>query len=198
MTSNSLQQTIWRSSQVVRGVLLLLGFAFFTLSLPAQDTLPDLMKAPEHSAHRATLYSAVLPGLGQVYNQKYWKVPVIYAGFATLGYFIATNTKEYRKFRDAYNYVSSGDSTGIPNEYATKYTTSSLLQGREYYQRNMELSYILSGVLYILNIVDAAVDAHLWDFDVSDDLSLRVAPAVNSSGWNSRPVTGLSLQLTFK
>jgi len=136
--------------------------------------------------------------MGQAYNRKYWKVPVIYTGFATLGYFISMNTSEYRKFREAYNYVSSGDSTGAPNEYVSKYTSAGLLQGREYYRRNMELSYILTGVLYILNVVDAAVDAHLWDFDVGEDLSLQVRPTLYPLGPRYPMGGGLSLQLSFR
>lgn len=182
----------------IRSFLICLLIACLSLNNQAQDSLPDFRSEPVHSPHRATLYSTLIPGLGQAYNKKYWKIPVIYAGFATLGYFIASNTVEYRKFRDAYNFISSGDTTGVPNEYATKYTSTSLLQGREYYRRNMELSYILSGVLYILNIVDAAVDAHFWDFDVGEDLSIRIQPGVYPMGSMHAPAASLSLQLSFK
>lgn len=158
---------------ILLALLALAGRNGISQSLKTQDTL-----IKQHSPHKATLYSAMLPGLGQAYNRKYWKVPVIYVGFATIGYFVDMNTKEYRKFKEAYNYKASGDSTWTNNEYVFKYSQSSLLQGRNYYRRNMELSYILGAALYFLNIIDAAVDAHLLDFDVGEDLSLRVQPSL--------------------
>jgi hypothetical protein len=129
-----------------------------------------------HSPKKAALYSSFLPGLGQAYNHKYWKIPIIYAGFAATGYFISSNGKLYRDFRDAYAFKSTASTGDPPNEYAIRYSTDQLLTAREYYRRNLEVSWIVTGVWYILNIVDATVDAHFFDYDISDDLSLQIKP----------------------
>jgi hypothetical protein len=153
-----------------------------------------------HSAKKATIYSAVLPGLGQAYNKKYWKIPIIYAGFGTLIYFINFNGKEYRKFREAYNIVATGDSTNFENnEYVVKYNANltQLQEGRNYYRRNLELNYILTGLLYILNIVDASVDANLYDFDMGDDLSLSFDPIRSQNIFLPEPNFGLTLRMKF-
>lgn len=153
-----------------------------------------------HSAKKATLYSAVLPGLGQAYNKKYWKIPIIYAGFGTLFYFIGVNGSEYHKFRDAYTIVATGDTANFNNnEYIVKYEANltQLEEGRNYYRRNLELNYILTGLLYILNIIDASVDANLYNFDVSDDISLRFEPVRSQNVFVSRPSMGLTLTMKF-
>lgn len=137
---------------------------------PATDTLAPRV----HSPRKATLYSMALPGLGQVYNKKYWKVPVIYAGLGALVYMGTLNTAEYKRWHEAYLYKINQDTGG--NELADKYDATQLKSQSDYYLRNVELTYILGSVLYILNMVDAAVDAHLFDYDISDDLSLRVNP----------------------
>lgn len=179
--------------------LILCGFLFLSHSptFAQQDRQTDTVITSAHSPHKATIYSAILPGLGQAYNRKYWKIPIIYGGFATLGYFIHTNTKEYHKFRDAYNYVSSGDTIPINNDYVSRYTLSGLQQGRNYYRRNMELTYILSAALYILNILDATVDAHLTEFDVGEDLSLKIQPGLIPGAQGQAPRASLSLTLRF-
>jgi len=126
------------------------------------------------SPKKATLM-ALMPGLGQVYNHKYWKVPIVYAGFAVLGYFIVTNTHEFHIFRDAYNATAD---TATKNPYALKYSPSQLRIVRDYYRRNMQLSYILTGAWYILQILDANVDAHLTHWNISNNLSLEVEPVI--------------------
>lgn len=153
-----------------------------------------------HSAKKATIYSAILPGLGQAYNKKYWKIPIIYAGFGTLIYFINMNGKEYRGFRDAYNIVATGDTANFQNnEYVVRYNANltQLQEGRNYYRRNLELNYILSGLLYILQIIDASVDANLYDFSVSDDLSLGFDPVHSHNIFRPEPSIGLTLRMKF-
>lgn len=141
---------------------------------------------------RATLLSAVLPGAGQVYNRRYWKVPVLYGGAFALGYFINLNHKEYLLARDSYLQVRAGK----PDYYRGFYNTEQLVQLREYWRRNRDLLIIVSGFVYLLNIADAAVDAHLSGFDVGDDLSLDAGPAfIPLPG--RLPAPGLRLTLTF-
>lgn len=165
------------------------------VEIEAFDTTQSVLT---HSPQRATLYSMVLPGLGQAYNQKYWKIPIVYAGFGVLGYFIVLYRSEFVKYREAYDYLTIGDqSIPIDNEYAYKYSTDQLVQGRDWYRRNMEFTYILTGVWYLLNVLDAVVDAHLFDYDVSDDLSIRFKPVIENSQLNSKVIPSASLTFRF-
>lgn len=167
--------------------------------------LTDTVKVKRpHSAKKATYLSMALPGLGQAYNKKYWKIPVIYTGAGVIYYFAHTNNTEYRLTRRAYNYVVNGDTHQSDNPYLGKgYTASDLQELRDYYRRNMELSWIIMGLWYILNIVDAAVDAHLFDYDVSENLSLHLEPVIQTQGLQpgmlgySPPQTGLKIAIKF-
>lgn len=152
----------------------------------------------KHSPHKATLYSMVLPGLGQAYNKKYWKIPIVYAGFGALTYFIISNRNEYVKYRDAYDYVTHGDTAfPINNEYINKYDPEQLISGRDYYRRNLEFTYILTGLWYIMNILDATVDAHLYDYDISDDLSIRLGPIYDQARFRPNFTPGITLTYRF-
>ena len=157
----------------------------------------DTVFVKSHSPTKAAIFSAVLPGLGQGYNKKYWKIPIVYAGFGLISYFIISNTGEYKKYKEAYNYVASGDSSYIDNDYVGKYDEQQLMDGKNYHRRNMELSYIIGGLWYILNIIDASVDAHFFDYDVSEDLTIRVDPVMHIRRHDFRPVTGVKLTVKF-
>lgn len=159
---------------------LILIFVFcHPLFLNAQQKVDSLVKI--HSPVKASIYSAILPGAGQFYNHKYWKIPVIYGAMAGLGYLAKTNNSRYTDFKTAYRYRIDGDS-GTTDNYTDIYTDNDLKLLRDYYRRNRDLSLIFIGLFYVLNIVDASVDAHLYYFDISDDLSLNLAPAVYSQG----------------
>jgi hypothetical protein len=146
----------------------------------------------KHSPGKAAIYSAICPGLGQIYNKKYWKLPIIYGAGGTLAYFVAYNQLKYEKFRDAY-------ANGIPNEPAYIdggfYDYDILEKGRDFYRRYRDRSVLGFGVVYLLNIVDAMVDAHFFYFDVSDDLSLQLEPAMlNGPGLTSALGIGLNFR----
>lgn len=130
-----------------------------------------------HSPKRAAIFSAVIPGAGQIYNRKYWKAPIVWAGLGVSAYFIRENTTEYRRYKDAYIAVTDGDATTI-DEFNGQYSPESLLNVTETYRRWRDLSYIAIGAVYILNILDATVDAHFVRFDVSPDLSVGVGPSL--------------------
>ncbi|MEA3478109.1 MAG: DUF5683 domain-containing protein [Bacteroidota bacterium] len=174
-------------------------FIFRPNTLHAQQSNPaDTVMVKKHSPRKASIMSAVLPGLGQAYNKKYWKIPIIYAGLGAFAYFIASNNSEYQKYKDAYNYVISGDTTWTDNDYAKKYTADQLQQSKDYYKRNKELSMILGCLWYILQIVDASVDAHFFEYDVTDDLSIRIDPMLEPQKQFNFNGTVQGVKLTFK
>lgn len=177
--------------------ILLMGNAFHV------NAQTDSVKI--HSAKKAAIKSAIIPGWGQIYNKQYWKIPIIYAGFGTLAYFINFNQKKYSKYRNAYIIRTDNDITTIDNfdcdnkvtvtEYDTCYTTDNLLTLKDYYRRNRDLTYILTAAMYFLNIIDANVYGHLFHFDISDDLSLYAQPIILYS--LNENYTGIKLSFNF-
>jgi len=171
-------------------------------SFTSEKSVIDTVSAARmHSPHKATLYSMILPGMGQAYNKKYWKIPIVYAGFGVFYYLIRFNDKEYKLWRDAYYHsLVNEDGTEPPvNEYDRLYGDNPevLLSQKNFYRRNRDLNYILSGVWYLLNIVDATVDAHLFSWDVDEDLSLRLEPHIYNGFTSYKPTGGLKLSLRF-
>ena len=152
--------------------------------------------AKEHSATKALLWS-LLPGAGQVYNHQAWKIPIIYTAFAGAGYFIYTNGTNMVKFKKEYLYRVNNDGATQWAAYAN-YPTSNIYNLYQAYNKNFQLSVIIAAAFYGLNLVDAYVFGHLFDYDISDDVSLRASPtmlAVPDYPLPSAP--GLSLTLTF-
>lgn len=150
-----------------------------------QETLP---KNPK----KATILSAILPGAGQVYNEKAWKVPLIYGGIITDAYFIGFNNKRYQSFKEALNAFDEGE----PNEFPTL-NRDGLVRNVDYWRRNRDITILLMGVIYALNIIDANVDAHLSGFEISDDLALKVEPKMERFSANTNNL-GVSLKLNFR
>ena len=153
------------------------------LVVPRADTL--LIKSPRHklSPRKATLLSLALPGLGQIYNRSYWKLPIIYGGFGALGYFVVTNRQLYQEYSDAYLVKLRNPNAVVPVDiYADLRSPASYKSGRDFYRRNYELSIILTVALWALNMVDANVDAHMKTFDLSDDISFRIRPGAAAPG----------------
>lgn len=147
-----------------------------------------------HSPRKASILSAVLPGAGQVYNRKYWKAPIVIGGLGVSYYFIRENNGQYQRYKDAYLALTDND-PGTVDEFEGRFSAQSLLNVADTYRRWRDLSYIAIGAVYILNIVDASVDAHFVRFDVGRDLSLQVAPSLSTA---ARGAPGLSLLLTLR
>jgi len=181
-----------------------LGIFFLTLTpgrLAGQsriDTIPmtDAEFMQGHNPRKASLYSAVLPGLGQIYNKKWWKVPIIYAGFGVMTYFIYFNTDEYLTYRSAMIESQYGNTNGNYAYLVNKYSLEELTSAAEYYRRNLEISVLITTLWYILNIVDATVDAHLYTYDINDNLSLRISPDLALPG-NYSPQIQAGIKLSF-
>lgn len=141
--------------------------------------------------------SAALPGLGQVYNGKWWKVPIIYGAFGGLIYSAVFNDMRCRTYKQAY-LIRIDDDPNTTDQFVGKYSDANLRQLVDKYQRNRDLSLIFTGAFYALNIIDAAVDAHLKNFDVSDDLSFKVRPSFQQVGPNGMPTPVLALTLRLR
>ena len=148
---------------------------------------------------RATTLAMMFPGAGQFYNKSYWKVPIVLGAFATMGYLIDWNSRGYQRYRTAYNQYPN-------NEFASRSNPPSqanLKNWRDNFRRNRDLCIIITAGAYLLSVVEAHVDAHLKDFDVSDDLALRVEPTmIDMSSFISDqntgyPGVGLSMKLNF-
>lgn len=137
------------------------------------------------SVKKATTLAMICPGAGQIFNKSYWKVPFVIGGFATMIYVIDWNNRGYTRFKTAYSkvveYEADPDSypDGYFDEFEGRYAASYLKSIRDDYRRNRDLAIILTAGLYVLQIVDAHVDAHLQDYDISDDLTLNIAPAID-------------------
>lgn len=146
-----------------------------------------------HSPRRATLYSAILPGAGQIYNRKYWKAPIVWGGLGLSIYFIQRNTREYERYRDGYVALVDDDPTTVSEFEGSN--AQSVRDVADTYHKWRDMSFLAVTAVYILNVVDAAVDAHFVRFDVGKDLSLNVAPSPLFAG---QAAAGLSLALTLR
>lgn len=136
---------------------------------------------------KAAFYSSILPGLGQYYNKSYWKIPLVYGGMGTSLYFYFNNQQAYTRARDEYKLRLRGiESTNNPK--VGSYTKDQLVTVQRNAQRNRDLSLFITIGLYVLNIVDANVDAHLQQFNVDEDLTfkpvLEYNPITNKNQFN--------------
>lgn len=165
-------------------------------SIPAIDTAAKKGRSPQS---KAALRSAIVPGLGQIYNKKYWKLPLVYAGIGIPAYTYFYNRTWFNKTRIAYRYVV--DSTSVPKSnidprlqaLVDRRDTRALTNYRDEFRRNMDYSILAFLILWGLNVMDAAVDAHLKGFDISEDLTLKFKPGFSEMG----NTAGLSLVLQF-
>lgn len=162
----------------------------------ATDTTARIL-AFQPNPKKSALYSAVLPGSGQLYNREYWKVGLIYAGVGASVYFLVDNTNKYQKYRKAY--VARITDLNVQDEYTGLWTpdqvqTRANLQIlQDTYKRYLDLTVLLSVVGYTLQVLDALAFAHLKNFDVSRDISLRMAPVAAPNGG-----AGIGLVMAFK
>jgi hypothetical protein len=167
------------------------SFAQKTDSIKVKKEKPDYSLLPKNPK-KATLLSAIVPGLGQIYNNKAWKTPIIYGGFITDYYFIQYNNRRYDIFIQALNAFDKGETTQFPS-----LNRVALVRNVEFWRRNRDLTILFMGVIYALNLVDANVDAHLSGFEISDDLALHIKPHFESFSTHHNTI-GISLHFKFK
>lgn len=159
-------------------------------ALVVKDTLKSIDIDPLTPA-KAAFYSAILPGLGQAYNKKYWKIPLVYGAIGTSLYFYADSNKKYNQYRDAYKRRLEG----YTDDKFSYLDDSRLIAGQKFYQRNRDLSVLVAVAFYVLNIVDANVDAALIQFNVNENLSVR--PTVYPNDVTFKTNVGLTLNYNF-
>lgn len=159
-------------------------------ALIVKDTLKSNDIDPLTPA-KAAFYSAILPGLGQAYNKKYWKIPLVYGAIGTSLYFYADSNKKYNQYRDAYKRRLEG----YTDDKFSYLDDSRLIAGQKFYQRNRDLSVLVAVAFYVLNIVDANVDAALIQFNVNENLSVR--PTVYPNDVTFKTNVGLTLNYNF-
>lgn len=180
--------------------IVLLTFIFGTSAVHSQVKADELQLVADTIVRkpidplapaRAAFYSAIIPGLGQTYNKRYWKIPIVYGAIGTGVYFYTNNNKEYNRYRDAYKQRLKG----LDDEFKGQFSDATLINAQRTFQRNRDLSLIITIGLYVLNIVDANVDAHLKQFNVNDDLSFR--PEVYPTDINQQQNVGLTMTYRF-
>jgi len=147
---------------------------------------------------------SIIPGGGQIYNKKYWKLPIVYVALGISGYFVYDFAHQMVSYKKEFINRRDGNTSQLNPKYSIE-TDANILALKNTYRRRMEIAIAVTAVLYVCNIVDAIVDAHLYYFDISDDLSLRVTPQINQN-YNSSLAQqnnttfnyGVNLTLNFK
>jgi hypothetical protein len=148
----------------------------------------EMVKSPR----KASIYSAVLPGAGQIYNGKYWKAPIVWVGMGTFAYMAIDNQSKFMRFKDAYLLRQDGGT----DEFYDILTPEALINEMDRYRRFRDLNIIGATLFYVVQIIDANVDASLSDFDVSDDISLRIGQPGTSFAATQQNL-GFTLTLKF-
>jgi hypothetical protein len=156
-----------------------------------------------HNPRKATIRSAIIPGWGQVYNKKYWKVPIVYAALGVTGYVFFDNIKTYREVRYAYQVTAGKDTANFDNVapylrvFVENNALSSLDNYRREFRRNIDYSVLVFLLFWGLNVVDATVDAHLKEFDVSPELSMKLKPLLPNNTYQLGVGNTAGLSLVF-
>jgi len=167
-----------------------------TISMPATPVKKDTLKL--HDPKKAALLS-LIPGAGQIYNKKWWKLPIVYAGLGAAGYFAVDNGMKAIKYRNEFffrQYEEKGEDYCDPD--LKGFDAPSILNQKNNYLRSMEIAIGIFTILYALNIIDALVDGHLFHFDISDDLSLRITPYIDNNTPFKTFSTGIAFNFSFR
>lgn len=196
----------------IQGELIILIDSISKDSLPTLDIKEEInpynLIKPEFKPNptKAVIYSAIFPGLGQAYNRKYWKLPIVYGGFLGVVYAFTWNGRYYSDYADAFRDLAlgtgdswkdflpnTGDEIQFDAQQRQRYQDQ-LKRKRDFYRRYRDLSILVGAGLYVLCMIDAYVDAQLFDFDMSEDLSMTVAPML----WTPNSVSGTAVGVQFR
>jgi hypothetical protein len=159
------------------------------------DTATLTSYASRYDPRKAILFAAILPGLGQIYNKKYWKLPLVYGGLIGFGYGVHFYQRGYTELKSGLFELLE---TGAPTVSVLGYdlTEDQLRRFTDRYRRERDFFIILSAGMYLLQMVDAHVDAHLKEFDLNPNLQVKIQPTINNDMLTGR-TTGISLILKF-
>jgi hypothetical protein len=146
---------------------------------------------------KVAFLSAVLPGLGQASINRYWKIPIIYGAFGTIGYYIGWNNNKYQQYRNAYLQKKSYPPEELDDPLAINISEDNLQRGIDYFRRNRDFLMIVLVGVYVIQILDANIDAHLMDFDISEDLTFRMEPGIEPQTLWTVQQYGIKLTLNF-
>lgn len=173
------------------------SFSQEDLKIKVQDTIVEKSKEFNPlSPAKASFYSAVLPGLGQAYNGKYWKIPIVYAALGTGVYFYVWNNDNYNKYRDAYKLRLNGKPDDYDGLNGNPYLSDSTLESaQESYKSDRDLSLLVTIGMYVLQIIEASVNAHLLQHNIDDNLSFR--PELIKNNVTNKTVVGASFNFKF-
>ncbi len=150
-----------------------------SLVAPAVDT-PTRRLPFQPNPKKSALFSAILPGAGQLYNRQYWKLPIIYAGVGAAVYFLIDNTRQYQRFRAGY--IARITDANVQDEFTGRYTQQDLQILQSTYRKYLDMTILFTGLGYTLQVMDALAFAHLKNFDISPDISLRMQPVALPNG----------------
>lgn len=181
------------------------------ISLKSDSILNDKEKKPVKrwipDSNKSLWMAMVLPGAGQIYNRKYWKLPIIYGGFVGCAYALTWNTKMYNDYSQAYQDIMSDNPNNdsykdfippyVDIESNLEYYQNTFKNAKDIYRRQRDLSIFAFIGVYLLSVIDAYVDAELSDFDISKDLSLKLEPTLFNDVLRNRP-QGIGLQCNIK
>jgi hypothetical protein len=170
-----------------------------TVVVDQPDTVAIQSYAKRYSPRKAILYAAVLPGLGQVYNKKYWKLPLVYGGFYFIGFYIDKYNDIYTEYKGYLFYNLENGYAGEndePPDSEIGLTTGQLRTIVDKARRERDFMIILMGGMYLLQMVDAHVDSHLKEFDLNPNLQVRIEPTIQNDAWAGR-TAGLALVFKF-
>jgi hypothetical protein len=173
-------------------------FIFSMINCHAQDNKPpaDSLQVKKHSPKKATLL-ALVPGAGQIYNKKYWKLPIVYGGLGASSFLIYYFAKETAIYRKEYVARVNGEPEETWNPKLATMQLENVLSNRNFNRRNMEISVAACAIIYALSILDACVDAHLYYYDVSDNLSLGIKPKIDYHPVYKTPTPAVALVIKF-
>jgi len=195
----------------VRYIILIIGLLTFQ-NIQAQDETPSIVRLDRDTAivtkeviikeefipvpKKALLYSLILPGAGQIYNRKYWKLPLVYAAYGGLVYAFDYNGTQHKRFKTAYEYRVDGNPLTNADELVNPAVTDDAIKrARDGLRKDLEVTYMAAIIVHALNGIEAYVDAHLRNFDISEDLSLDIRPTFESNAVGVQ--SGVGVFLTF-
>jgi len=168
-----------------------------TVVLDEPDTVAIKSYAKRFNPRKAILYAAIFPGLGQAYNKKYWKIPIVYGGFYFIGHYINVYNDLYTEYKGYLFYNLEHGLRGENDENPEiRLTTGQLRTIVNKARRERDFMIILMGGMYLLQMVDAHVDAHLKEFDLNPRLQVSIEPSIQQDAWTGR-TTGLALVIKF-